>query len=1014
MIMHFLPERIKRLLNEMKKNTARSRVDITGIEICPRGGEWSAFENGSYWGGDGGWYDFRFHVTVPESFGDRAALWIKTGREGQWDATNPQFVVRVNGEIVQAFDTNHTRLPLKKGEYDILLNGYTPETPALTAAPILYLHLADENDELIQLIFDIDVPLESVSMLLEGDRERETTLEILGRACDMLDLRRYHSAAFDESVAAARAYLKQEFYDKRADLPSVAVAQCVGHTHIDVAWLWDLYQTRSKAVRSFSTVLALMDRYPEYKFMSSQPVLYKFVQEDEPELFERIKAAVARGQWEPEGGMWVEADCNLAGGESLARQFLHGQGYFEKEFGKRGRILWLPDVFGYSAALPQLCKLSGIDYFMTTKISWSEYNTMPYDTFIWKGVDGTEMLTHFSPSRDDFDVSKGVEHFNFTTYNTMLNPNQISGGWKRFQQKGIDDHYLVSFGYGDGGGGPTESMLDNARRMTGSLPGLPKVEMCHARPFFEALEKRVKGDPNLPKWSGELYLEYHRGTYTGMSRNKRSNRKMELGLRDAELLSLMAGKYPRKELYDIWEDVLTLQFHDILPGSSIEKVYIDSKEMYERRGGELKAITDAAVQTLAPAGEGLTIFNTLARERDDIAVFDAPEGTAYLVCDGGKYPVQKGYDGKYRAYVKNLPAMGGKGFAFEQGEVKGGLNVTAEAFDTPFFTGKFDEKMRIASMIVKENGRELAKEPLNRIVCYENKPHAHDAWDINIYYARRHWDIDDVKSAKVVENGPVRCVVQIEYAYMDSTVKQDVIFYQDIGRVDFNLDMDWKEKNCLVKAHFPMDIFYNSATYDIQYGNIVRPTHKHTPWDGARFEVCAHKWADVAENVFGVSLLNDCKYGHSCDENSLALSLLKSSTEPNPHSDQEQIVCTYALYPHVGSWQEANTPDMAYRLNVPVVTACGGNDVGSFVKVEAENVIVEAVKAAEKEDGVVIRVYECFGRRTNGVKLALGFAAEKAEVVNILEDKLADTNVCGGVITFDMKPYEIKTFKIGG
>ncbi len=1042
MVMHQLDARIRKMLEGLKKITVRQSLNIEGIEYAERLMQedgisyvqtnetvFKPFVNGSLWGEETKWVDFRFRVTVPETFTDRVIVSISTGLDSQWDVKNPQFVVRVNGRVEQAFDANHTTLLLQEkaqpGEtFDIVLNGYSGRRQSAARTTHLTVKLQDVNWNFMQLIYDIDVPYQAALLQSAGQREREVALEEIARAIDMLDIRRPHSKEFDASVAAAREYLKTAYYDERRKIVPEAFAESVGHTHIDVAWLWDLYQTRHKAVRSFSTVLKLMEQYPEYTFISSQAHLYNVIKEDEPELFDRIRQRVAEGRWEAEGGMWVEADCNLTSGESLVRQFLHGQEFFTREFGKPSRTLWLPDVFGYSAALPQILKLSGIDYFMTTKLSWSEFNCTPCDTFLWKGIDGSEVLAHFSPSRDFDAGSRHSDLSFFTTYNAMMKPSQIAGGWHRFQNKAIDNHYLVTYGYGDGGGGSTEWMVENARRMDVPLPNTPVVKPTHGRPFFEALEKRVKDDPRLPKWSGELYLEYHRGTYTAMARNKKSNRKIELKLRDVELWCSRAAKesgfaYPADELHSIWQDVLTLQFHDILPGSSIKKVYDDSKIMYEKLFAQLAEIEKAAISALSKGGAGdVLAYNSLSHARNDVIWFDAPANVhALRDADGNRYPVQF-VEGKACAYVEGMKPMADTAYWFDTAEADD-IVMTADerTFETKYFSGEFGADMRIVSLIDKRSRRQIVKkgEALNRIVCYENKPHNYDAWDINIYYSRRQWEVNDLTSVEVVSRGPVMTVLRTVYSYMDSTISQDIILYQDIDRIDFKTTVDWKEKQYLLKAHFPVDVFYNEASFDIQYGNTKRATHTNTSWDAARFEVCAHKWVDVSEDGYGVSLLNDCKYGHSVNEKSMALTLLKSSISPNPVADIEVHEFTYSLMPHVGGWREAGTVDMAYRLNVPVLTAKGegsGTASTAFAQIADANVIIEVVKEALDGDGTIIRVYECYGRRSTGVKLQLNFAPASAEVCNLMEKHITDANLDGNTITFDMKPYEIKTFRI--
>lgn len=1028
MQLHQLDKRIRKMLEYLKKMSVIRSVPISPIQISRRGqDDWRNFTNGSCWGNsEEEWFDFRFSLSIPHNFTGQPVLHILTGREGEWEALNPQIVVWINEQICQAFDTRHHSLVLSQTPehgrtYRIYFQAYVPKLEPLQNPARMLIELRDINTDVIGLYYDLKTPWEACLLMPEGDRDRECTLEILSQTLNLLDLREPHSEEFRKSILQARSFLQAEFYEKRKEFPTYAVADCIGHTHIDCAWLWDLEQTRHKAVRSFSTMLRLMEEYPEFKFMSSQPLLYQMVKEDQPELFERIKLAVTKGQWQPEGGMWVEADCNLPSGESFVRQFLHGQEFFQREFGQRSRILWLPDVFGYSAAMPQIMKKSGIDYFYTSKLSWSEFNLYPYDTFLWKGIDGSEVLTHFTPSRDLKEEEPDLDHF--TTYNAMLNPSQIQGGWNRFQQKGVDNHFLVSYGYGDGGGGTTRWMMENARRMSVPLPGTPVVRQTFPRTFFEELEQRTKDDPRLPKWSGELYLEYHRGTYTAMGRNKRFNRKMELALRDTEFLCTYAKyisdfSYPAEELHRLWETILTLQFHDILPGSSIKKVYDDALEMYEDAEKKVTNIRSQAVDAITDTLCGdLLAINTLSFVRDDIFWFDAPVSVVSLVdMRGNHYPVQHTPDGSC-AYVKGVSPMSVIPFFFDEDPIETDhMNINIQTFETPYFQGTFDAAMRITSLIDKRTGRNLCRQgkALNRIVCYENRPHNFDAWDINIYYDQRYWDVTDVKKTELICEGPVMTKLRVHYAFHHSTIIQDIIFYQDIDRIDFETTVDWKEVHYMLKAHFPVDIFYNEATYDIQYGNLTRPTHKNTSWDIARFEVCAHKWADVSEPGYGFSLINDCKYGHSADENSLALTLLKSSDHPNETADQEIHHFTYSIYPHFGNWRCSNTPAMAYRLNIPLLSASGngsGKSCESFAAVDQDNIILEAVKQALDGSGTILRLYECYGMRTDA-NITLSVPFEYASITNMLEDELENAVHDGHTIRLTFHPYEIITLKI--
>ena len=1030
MEMELLNKRVERLLNEVRTLAVERARDAEGIECALRArslhddslSKWQPFVNGSEWGGEHRWWDFRFNVTAPEGYtGKQLFLEITTGCEGAWDATNPQFLAYVDGKVRQAIDTNHTTVLLgsdvKPGTvFSIYLKGYC-QTDAGNFAR-MRARTIEVAENVMQLYYDVRVPLEAAELLPRETRPRLLAFQAMSDALNQLDLRDPGSDEFYKSVDAAREYMKREYYDKLCDKEPEVIANCVGHTHIDVAWLWDLEQTRHKAVRSFSTVIELMRRYPEYIFMSSQPVLYKFVKEDAPELFEEIKKRVEEGRWECEGGMWLEADCNIAGGESLVRQLLHGQEFFRKEFGKKNEILWLPDVFGYSAALPQILKKSGIKYFMTTKLSWSEYNKTPYDTFMWKGLDGSEVLTHFVPTRD----LVGDEHHAlsyYTTYNGDVNPSQIAGGWNRFQQKDLDNQFLVSYGFGDGGGGPTDKMLEYQRRMSHQMPGMPKTRQSTAHKFFEELGERVGGNKRLPKWSGELYLEYHRGTYTAVAKNKRNNRKIEIELRETELWCSLAEKfgleYPADMLHKIWECVLTLQFHDILPGSSIKKVYDDSDKIYAGCFDKLKELKEAAQKVISDHAAGdVVAFNSMDERRDDVLWFDAPAGvTALKDASGNVYPVERTVRGCCAA-VAGVPAMGVKAFEYVCGEESTEqLSVTESGFETPYFKGEFDGKGRIKSLIDLRNGRQVAKAPLNDIICYENKPHNYDAWDINIYYNEHSWVVDDLKSFKVVANGPVLAIVRAEYAYEHSTIAQDIIIYKTLPRIDFATTVDWKEKQYLLKAHFPVDVFYNAATYDVQYGNVTRATHKNTSWDVARFEVCHHKWMDVSESGYGVSILNDCKYGCSIDENSMALTLLKSSTHPAPDADQCLHTFTYSLMPHMGDWRKGNTISQAYSLNMPMtahVSGGKGEQELTTYSTDTPGVIIESVKQQLDGQNTIVRMYECYGARVQ-TRLTLP-AAKHVYLTNLMEQADRELPIENGQVVLDFKPYEIVTVMV--
>ena len=882
--------------------------------------------------------------------------------------------------------------------------------------------------------YDLEVPYQSARLLNTEDQAYITIIQALNESLNLLDMRKEGSKEYYQSLEKAQEYITKEFYEKYCDGEKSPIIYCVGHTHIDCAWLWTLRVTEDKAVRSFSTVLELMKEYPEYVFMSSQPQLYKYVKKNAPDVYEQIKERVKEGRWEPDGGMFVEADCNIASGEALVRQFVHGQRFFKEEFGVDNEILWLPDVFGYSAALPQILQKCGIPYFMTTKISWNEFNKMPYDTFEWEGIDGSRVLTHFVPTRDynKAAVEGGTETEHFTTYNGYINPSQMKGAWARYSQKYLNEEVLCSFGFGDGGGGPTKDMLENQRRLAKGLPGMPRTKMSTAKEFFHVLDKHVTDKKYLPTWVGELYLEYHRGTYTSMARNKKFNRKAEFAYQNEEMYAMLdaqtaGGAYPEKELHEGWEVILRNQFHDILPGSSIKEVYDDSKAEYEGIFAENKALTDATLAHIAAGVKApkhsLVVYNPNSAAAYDLVTFTVPEGMEEpAVYDGEtKLAVQKTADGTYVFFAAGVPGKGYKTYIVkeEAADTTPSMEVSTEVMENEYFKVEYNEKGQFAKIYDKKADRDILKpgKAGNVIVSYEDRPHNYDAWDVNNYYTEKSWDIDQVSAMEVVENGPVRACVKVERKYLDSTITQFIYLYHDIPRIDIKNVIDWKEHQIFVKDYFPIDVHTNEATFDIQYGNVKRDTHDNTSWDFAKFEVCHHKWMDVSEDGYGVSMLNDCKYGVGVRNGVIGMSMLKSAIHPNPEADKELHEFTYSIYPHQGGWREAGTVKQAYQINNPLTYSWKENEGGtlapeySLVSSDKDNAVIEVVKKAEDSDAVIVRLYECYNRRT---PVTLIFGKELTSVVecNMMEEGADPVEFTGNQATFEMKPYEIKTLKV--
>ena len=1026
--MRFIEDRISVICNELKelafvkKEPVKGVVYKKGLYFYPHEADqsaepWEEFDSKTmHWYGPDEHYWFRAEYTVPKSM-DGKTLYLKVATQvDHWDyAKNPQFLLFVNGQMTQGMDLNHQTVMLercaKEGEtYTIDLQGYT----GVMFAELTFTMETVEVDETInEIYYDIVVPLQGFSRMQEDDKVRKDLRTILNNTVNLLDLRTPYSEEFYQSIEEAHNYIQKALYEDMSGYEDV-IASCIGHTHIDVAWLWTVAQTREKVARSFSTVLKYMEEYPEYKFMSSQPALYQFLKERYPETYEKIKERVKEGRWEPEGGMWVEADCNLTSGESLVRQFLYGKKFFKDEFGIDSRILWLPDVFGYSGALPQIMKKSGIKYFMTTKLAWNQINKVPYDTMMWRGIDGSEIFTHLITT---LGVGQSEADF-FTTYNGMLHPDAILGGWHRYQNKDINNDILIAFGYGDGGGGPTREMLETSKRMEKGIRGIPKVRQEFAGNYFEELEERVEGNKSLPVWEGELYFEYHRGTYTSMGRNKRSNRRCEQLLMDAELLEVLTGTSEKEEMDKIWRTVLLNQFHDILPGSSIAEVYEVTKKEYAEIESRLEEMIAEKLNLLMDGGQDkISVFNTLGFDRNDVVSLGDCHAAALTDESGKIYPVQETAQGAV-AYITDIPAKGGKTLQLLDTvkEEASRIQITENGIETPFYRISIDENGLFTSIYDKECDREVLKagEKGNLLRMYEDKPMHYDCWDIDMYYSEKYWDAEKADKIQWTEEGPVRATLEIQRTISNSVIKQKIHFYADSRRIDFSTWVDWKEHQHLLKVHFPVNIHSDEATFEVQFGNLKRKIHGNTSWDEARFESCGQKWMDISEGHYGVSLLNDCKYGYSAKDSNIALTLIKSGIEPNKTADQEEHVFTYALYPHKEMWSAAGTVQEAYKLNQPAYATKGElkNTGKSFISTDKDNIIIETVKPAENGDGIIVRLYDCENSLT---KATLTFAEgmlESVEECNLMEEKEADIEACGNSFTVSVKPYEIKTYRV--
>ena len=989
---------------------------------------WPQIEPYTYWGQWMTDYALRTEFQIPPEWDSASpvALHLPLGEAG--DFSHPEFLAYVDELPIAACDRHHQEILLdsrwKDGANHLLaLHGWaggggTRQGEFHTRLFMRPCSVVQIDQATRDFIACARTAL-GVAQSLDDQPAKGRLLDALDEAFKVLDTREPFGDGFYASVAEADALLRAGI--ERAGPPMDVDIFAAGHAHIDVAWLWPLGQTRRKAGRTFHTALRLMEQFPEYHFTQSQPQLYDYVRQDYPALFESIKERVAECRWEPIGGMWIESDCNVTSAESLARQFLLGRTFFREHFGPDAEspVLWLPDVFGYAWALPQLIKQAGLDYFMTIKIGWSQYNRLPYDSFWWQGLDGTRVLTHFSTT---LGGGTGV-----STYNAMATPAQAIGTWTNFQQKDLQSDLLMIFGYGDGGGGPTREMLENIREMA-DFPAAPRMRHAGVGDFFRRLEEE-SGD-RLPTWNGELYLELHRGTYTTQGRTKRANRKSEFLLHDVEFLGVLASlldptyEYPSRELVKAWQLLCLNQFHDILPGSSIAPVYVESLNDYRRIGEIGAAVRERALASIAGAVSGdLIVINPTSFTRNDLAFWPGTLHPAQLLraVDGAVLPTQTTSDGTLVAVGTQEP-YSVSSISISDGEAptpETGLIVTPTLLENAYLRVELDQAGDITRLYDKVCRREVLPPGAvtNQFQAFEDRPLKYDAWDIDIFFEDKMWTADPATSVEVVEAGPLRATLEISRRILRSEYVQRVSLSYNSPRLDIETTIDWQERHVLLKAAFPVDILSPLATYEIQWGNVQRPTHRNTSWDWARFETCAHKWVDLSEGDYGVSLLNDCKYGHDIKDNVIRISLLRSPTDPDPQADRGRHQFAYSLFPHAGSWDESTVVE-AYCLNDPLIVAEGKKSVESanavltsLVSVDRPNIVIETVKPAEDGNGIVVRLYES-QRRRGPVTLTAGFEIAEAWHTNLLEENETALEPSGNSVELSVRPYQIITLRL--
>jgi alpha-mannosidase len=986
---------------------------------------------GEFWSGRDRYLWLNCRVSVPREWaGEEIVGVFDFGTTGGGHNSGFESILFVNGSPWQGVDSNHlevffpssagTDLALDFRLWSGLEGGGVKKEQYHQLRQAFLAVLDPAVDEVYYLITNMT---ETIRILADDDPAKYRVEGILAEGYGIIDFTQPDSESFFKSVNAALEYYHRALGEVRK--PEDVSVAFVGHTHIDLSWLWRYKHTREKAERSFSTVLRLMEKYPEYKFLQTQAQLYDSVKEDHPELFEEISKLVASGRWEASGSMWVEADCNIPSGESLIRQILYGKLFFKREFGVDNNFLWLPDVFGYSWAMPQILKKAGIDTFITTKISWNETNQLPHDTFIWTGIDGTKILTHFITTPD----AQGKAWF--YTYNGEVLPRTVKGIWTNYHDKGLNQDLLFSYGYGDGGGGVNRNMLENLRAIS-KIPGLPTVRTSTVAEYLERLHRLISSHDHpdsrvLRNWDRELYLEFHRGCYTSQANTKRMNRRLELLYRDAEilqsLLALKTRKWDEKSsgiLQNGWKLILKHQFHDIIPGSSITEVYEDTTREHKEAQFLGSGVVQTALDHLLEKDEKETVysvFNTASWPRSGLVRLPSVAKDARIVGPDGPLSVQlSDYEGSPTSYVRipSIDPLESLVLKVSSGDSvpneKSLFKVEGNSIDGPFYRLEWNGKGQLVSIFDKETNRETLTGPGNQLQIFEDRPRRSDAWEIEANVDLKKEVIESLEKVEVLETGPLFARIRFIWVWGRSKIRQDLILSAVHKRIDFRTEVDWQERSKLLKAAFPVDIRATSARYDIQNGSLERPTHRSTSWEEAQFEVVGHQWADLWEKDFGVALMNDSKYGYDIRGSVMRLSLLKSAEFPDPVADKGLQQFTYSLYIHREPWYASALIPLAWDLNAPLIVAPGKTIAGLLIKLISPDTALDVLKQSEEGDDLIIRLHEIHGGRTR-LDLAFTVPIKGWVEADLMERPLGEYNP-SAIITKELRPFEIVTFRV--
>ena len=948
-------------------------------------GDYRHFSVGDHWSRPWGTTWFRFSVDVPAALaGPQLEAVIDLGFHPDSAGFQSEGLVWVDGQPVQGIHPRRTGLPLPSvgpGPFTFFVEaasnpafpGYRPSTLGSLATagerPLYRLRQASlgrRDDDVFHLLLDVDVLLGLATALPTDDAQRIRVMRQLEAAFNVLDLDHVGATA-----TAARRLLRPAL-----DLGARAGAHhvlAVGHAHIDSAWLWPIRETQRKCARTFASALRLMDDYPDYHFTCSQAAQYEWIEQQHPVLFQGIRDKIAGGQWHPVGGMWVEPDMNLPSGESIVRQLIFGQQYFESKFGMRSSVIWIPDVFGYPATLPQIFRQGGCTRFVTQKLSWNKQNVFPHSTFWWEGLDGSRVLTHFPP---------------VDTYNAEITAGEVRYAEGNFKEHGWSNWSLMPFGHGNGGGGPTREMMERARRMA-DLDGVSPITVGTPEQFFEHVEAEVAAGAPVPVWAGELYFEMHRGTLTSQSATKVGNRRCERLLREAELWWVAAGGAPaevRSEVERLWKDVLLQQFHDIIPGSSIAWVADDAEATHARVADRLESIIADAFALVAPAAA--CVANAATHARREVIMVDG-EPTMVEVSGSAVAALATSATNDHRVVMTE--------HSMNNGLISVSWNLDGE----------------IISIIDVAHARQLL--PAGERITLElapDHPVEYDAWDVESWTRSLGTAITSGPSIELTTKHPLLAELVVRREFGTSSLTQTYTMRAGSARLDIGFDIDWHEDEKLLSLMVPIDVRALEAACDIQFGHVKRPTHASSSWDAAKFEVCAHRFADFSEPSFGVAVLNDGRYGHGVQDGGVRVSLLRAAKYPDPDADHGRHAVTISVLPHGPGMHDVLHEAEALNMPLRLVSGRATTTPEPVVTLDHRGVQISSVKHADDGSGhLIVRLHEACGDRTM-VTVRTAQPIRGALRCNLLEEPTDGIECSDGIVSLTLHPFELATIRL--